>query len=72
MNIHRAFQYYLITDHNQYRQPIHEAAHQAELNDVTYFQLREKKMQKGNCWQLRIISGLSWIRQNSLSMAIWM
>jgi thiamine-phosphate pyrophosphorylase len=46
MNIHRAIQYYLITDHHQYRQPIHEIAQQAELNGVRYFQLREKKIAK--------------------------
>ncbi|MCI0615757.1 thiamine phosphate synthase [bacterium] len=39
-------QYYLITDHHQYRQPIHEIAQQAELNGVRYFQLREKKIAK--------------------------
>jgi thiamine-phosphate pyrophosphorylase len=46
MNIHRAIQYHLITDHHQYRQPIHEIAQQAELNGVRYFQLREKKIAK--------------------------
>ena len=46
MNIYRAIQYYLITDHHQYRQPIHEIAQQAELNGVRYFQLREKKIAK--------------------------
>jgi thiamine-phosphate pyrophosphorylase len=40
------FQYYLITDHHQYRQPIHEIAQQAELNGIRYFQLREKEIQK--------------------------
>lgn len=40
------FQYYLITDHHQYRQPLHEAAQQAELHRVAYFQLREKEMDK--------------------------
>ncbi len=40
------FLYHLITDHNQYKQSLHEAARLAELNHVTHFQLREKMMQK--------------------------
>lgn len=46
MNTHRSIQYYLITDHHQYRQPIHEIAQQAELNGVRFFQLREKRIAK--------------------------
>jgi thiamine-phosphate pyrophosphorylase len=46
MNQHRLIQYHLITDHHQYRQPIHEIAQQAELNGIRYFQLREKLIAK--------------------------
>jgi thiamine-phosphate pyrophosphorylase len=46
MRHHRSFQYHLITDHHQYRQPIHEIAQQAELSGVAYFQLREKQIGK--------------------------
>ncbi|HEY7162306.1 MAG TPA: thiamine phosphate synthase [Acidobacteriota bacterium] len=46
MNHHRSIQYHLITDHHQYRQPIHEIAQQAELNGIRYFQLREKQIAK--------------------------
>lgn len=46
MNHHRSIEYHLITDHHQYRQPIHEIAQQAELNGIRYFQLREKQIAK--------------------------
>jgi thiamine-phosphate pyrophosphorylase len=46
MSQHRSIQYHLITDHHQYRQPIHEIAQQAELNGIRYFQLREKQIAK--------------------------
>jgi thiamine-phosphate pyrophosphorylase len=44
--VSRKFLYHLITDHDQYKQPLHEAARQAELHHVTHFQLRDKRMQK--------------------------
>lgn len=46
MNHQRSIQYHLITDHSQYRQPIHEVAQHAELNGIRYFQLREKQIAK--------------------------
>ncbi len=46
------FQYHLITDHNQYKQPLHEAARLAELSGVGYFQLREKEIGKRELLEL--------------------
>jgi thiamine-phosphate pyrophosphorylase len=40
------FLYHLITDHNQYHQPLHEVANLSELHHVDHFQLRAKESLK--------------------------
>jgi thiamine-phosphate pyrophosphorylase len=50
--ISRRFLYHLITDHKQYKQPLHEAARLAEMHHVTHFQLREKEMAKAELLEL--------------------
>jgi len=39
------FQFHLLTDRKEQRQPFHEIAELAEKSGVDYFQLREKKLQ---------------------------